>query len=125
MTLEEQNELLAENAALKAQLAQLLERVAQLEAQLSQNSRNSSKTPSSDYFVRPPKKRSLRKASGKKPGARPGHEGHTLSWNETPDQIVDHLPQQCSECQSDLGAAQVTSWQSHQVLDLPQDLKLT
>ncbi len=27
-------------------------------------------------------------------GAQPGHEGHTLSWNETPDQIVDHLPDQ-------------------------------
>src|SRR6059058_5150140 len=119
MNLEREQQLEAENAALKSQLAQLLERVAQLEAQLALNSSNSSKPPSSDAFVRPPKKRSLRKASGKKPGAQPGHEGHTLSWNETPDQIVDHLPQQCSECQSDLGAVQVASWQSHQVLDLP------
>lgn len=125
MTLEEQNELLAENAVLKAQLAQLLERVAQLEAQLALNSHNSSKPPSSDAFVRPPKKRSLRKASGKKPGAQPGHEGHTLSWNETPDQIVDHLPEQCSECSSDLAGVQVSGWQNHQVLDLPQNLKLT
>lgn len=126
MSLEEENEQLkTENAALKSQLAQLLERVAQLEAQLAQNSRNSSKPPSSDAFVRPPKNRSLRKASGQKPGAQPGHEGHTLSWNQTPDAIVDHLPHQCSECHTDLAQAAVTGWRSHQVLDLPQDLKLT
>jgi transposase len=126
MSLEEENkQLKAENETLKSQLAQLLERVAQLEAQLALNSRNSSKPPSSDAFVRPPKKRSLRKASGKKPGAQIGHEGHTLSWNETPDQIVDHLPTQCGECHTQLGEVAVTAWQSHQVLDLPPALKLS
>ena len=84
MNLEEIEQLKAEIAALKATNAQALERVAQLEAQLTLNSRNSSKPPSSDAFVRPPKKRSLRKASGKKPGAQPGHETHTLSWNDQP-----------------------------------------
>ena len=125
MSLEREQQLEAENTALKIQLAQLLERVAQLEAQLALNSHNSSKPPSSDAFVRPPKKRSLRKATGKKPGAQPGHEGHTLSWNDTPDQIVDHLPQHCSECHTELGEVEIAGWQSHQVLDLPQDLKLT
>lgn len=125
MTLEEQNQLLAENVDLKAQVAQLLERITQLEAQLALNSHNSSKPPSSDGFVRPPKNRSLRKATGKKAGGQPGHEGHTLSWNEQPDQIVEHLPTQCSECHTELGEVAVASWQSHQVLDLPQDLKLT
>lgn len=54
MTLEEIEQLKAENADLKRQLAQLLERVTQLEAQLAQNSRNSSKPPSFDAFVRSP-----------------------------------------------------------------------
>jgi transposase len=125
MNLEEVEELKAENVALKAANAQLLERVAQLEAQLALNSHNSSKPPSSDVFVRPPKNRSLRKASGKKPGAQSGHEGHTLSWNDHPDQIVDHLPDQCNECHTELAEVAVVSWQSHQVLDLPQNLKLT
>ncbi len=125
MSLEREQQLEAEIALLEATNAQLLERVAQLEAQLALNSRNSSKPPSSDAFVRPPKKRSLRKASGKKPGAQSGHEGHTLSWNETPDQIVDQLPQACEECHAALDRVAVTSWQSHQVLDLPQNLKLT
>ena len=63
MSLEREQQLEAEIAGLKVTNAQLLERVAQLEAQLALNSRNSSKPPSSDVFVRPPKKRSLRKAS--------------------------------------------------------------
>ncbi len=125
MTLQEENEQLKiENTALKGQLTQALERMAQLEAQLNLNSHNSSKPPSSDVFVRPSKKRSLRKASGKKPGAQPGHAGHTLSWNETLDQIVEHLPQHCSECQAALAEVKVTGWQSHQDLDLPLELKL-
>ena len=125
MNLEEIEQLKAENAGLKSQLAQALERVAQLEAQLALNSRNSSKPPSSDAFVRPPKKRSLRKASGKKPGAQSGHEGHTLNWNDHPDQIVEHFPEQCSECHTELREVEVATWQSHQVLDLPQVFKLT
>ncbi len=124
MSLEEQNQLLAENAGLKARLTQALERIAQLEAQLAQNSHNSSKPPSSDGFARPPKKRSLRKTSGKKPGAQPGHEGHNLSWNEQPDQLIEYLPRQCSGCQTDLSAVVPIGWQSHQVLDLPANLKL-
>ncbi len=88
MSLEEENQQLkTEIAILKDQLALLLERVAQLEAQLALNSHNSSKPPSSDGFLRPPKKRSLRQATGKKPGAQPGHAGHNLSWNEHPDQL--------------------------------------
>ena len=118
-------QLKAEIAGLKSQLAQALERVAQLEAQLALNSRNSSKPPSSDAFVRPPKKRSLRQASGKKPGAQSGHEGHTLNWNDQPDQIVEHFPAQCSECHTELSEVEVATWQNHQVLDLPSDLKLT
>jgi len=41
-------ELLEENRTLKAQVAELLARVAELEARLGMNSRNSSQPPSSD-----------------------------------------------------------------------------
>ncbi len=125
MTLEEENQQLqAHIATLQAQLQQALARVAQLEAHLALNSHNSSKPPSSDGFVRPPKKRSLRKATGKNPGAQPGHQGHNLSWNEQPDQIIEHLPQQCSGCQTDLAEVVPSAWQSHQVLEMPANLKL-
>ena len=86
MTLEEElDQVKAENAALKAQVALLSERVAQLEALLSQNNRNSSKPPSSDGFKRPPKKGSDKKPSNKKAGGQVGHKGQTLSWNEQRD----------------------------------------
>ncbi|NWJ47035.1 MAG: hypothetical protein HXX08_14325, partial [Chloroflexi bacterium] len=83
MTLEEQlaqlqndyAQLEAKAASQAALIAQLIERIQTLEARLSQDSHNSSKPPSSDGFKRSPKKRSLRKSSGKKPGGQPGHEG--------------------------------------------------
>lgn len=44
-------------------IARLAERVAELEARLGKNSRNSSKPPSTDVLAKPPP-RSLRRASG-------------------------------------------------------------
>lgn len=78
------NELPAENAALKsavAELSGLVEvlrgQVKALKAQLSANSRNSSKPPSSDGLAKPSPK-SLRGRSGRKPGRPKGGPGLTL-----------------------------------------------
>src|SRR5579859_1275406 len=87
--------LKAENSRLTTQVAALLERVAALEARLAQDSHNSSKPPSSDGFTRSPKNRSLRKASGKKPGGQTGHAGKALLQVAKPDDIVDHVPTIC------------------------------
>ena len=71
--------LMAENAGVRAQ-------VAELQAKLDQNSRNSSKPPSSDGYSKPsPKKRSLRERSGRKPGGQEGHAGAHLERVEVPD----------------------------------------
>jgi transposase len=74
-------------AAQAARIAELEVVVAELRAQLDQDSRNSSRPPSSDGYAKPTvdRNRSLRRRSGRKPGGQPGHEGHHLERREDPD----------------------------------------
>jgi transposase len=78
------------------QVAQLQDRVTALEDRLATNSRNSSKPPPSDSFVK--QTRSLRPPSQRKPGGQPGHPGATLHQGAEPDQMVQHVPAQCAVC---------------------------
>lgn len=67
-------------------IAELEERVKVLESRLNQNSKNSSKPPSTDYFAKEkPNPKSLRKKSGKKPGGQEGHPGTTLEMVDNPE----------------------------------------
>ncbi|BBL65741.1 Mobile element protein [Methanosarcina mazei TMA] len=67
-------------------IAELEERVKVLESRLNQNSRNSSRPPSTDFFVKEkPNPKSLRKKSGKKPGGQDGHSGTTLEMVDDPE----------------------------------------
>jgi len=84
----EQDRLIVE---LSARVLELSTRVAQLEARVSKNSQNSSKPPSSDAFVRPPP-RSLRRASGRKPGKQSGGQEFALEPRPEPEQVVAHVP---------------------------------
>ncbi|MCO6486846.1 MAG: hypothetical protein J5I98_00445, partial [Phaeodactylibacter sp.] len=76
-------------------------RVRELEAQLNQNSRNSSRPPSSDG---PKKPRTTQKGKkGRKPGGQPGHKGTTLKMVPSEEaQIENHYPSSCSGCGADL-----------------------
>ena len=74
-------------------IAELEKRIEELEAQLKQNSRNSSRPPSADIFK--PKPKSLRKKSGRKPGGQNNHEGKTLKMVKDPDEIISHLVLKC------------------------------
>jgi transposase len=107
-------------------IAELEALVAELRARLDQNSRNSSKPPSSDGYAKEPveksngKKRSLRRRSGRKPGGQRGHEGHHLRRREDPDDTVLHEVKRCECCGRDLSAAPIEQSQSRQVFDLPE-----
>ena len=86
------------------QIAQLLRRVADLEARLNQHSQNSSKPPSSDPPSAPP--RPARVPRGRKPGGQAGHPRHDRPDPE-PDQITTtrhHYPSACPTCGDDLTA---------------------
>ena len=106
--------------ALQERLAQLEQRVKELEAQLARNSSNSNEPPSSDGLSKPSPK-SLRTPSARKPGGQPGHPGQTLQQVKNPDQVQIHRLKVCPQCQGrGLEKEPVLDYASRQVFDLPE-----
>ena len=102
-------------------LAQARERIAELEARLRQSPRNSSRPPSSQGLDKPPPRpRSLRKKTGRKPGGQDGHEGSTLAQVARPDRELRHEPGRCGWCGAGLAGRPVTGVERRQVFDLPE-----
>lgn len=112
--------------ALEALVAEQTARIAELLERLDQNSRNSSKPPSSDGYAKEPAeegrnaKRSLRRRSGRKPGGQAGHQGHRLERREDPDRAVLHEVDSCECCGRDLSGSPIVESQCRQVFDLPE-----
>lgn len=103
---------------LRAEVTGLRAEVAELRGRLDQNSRNSSRPPSSDGYGKPAP-RSLRRPSGRKPGGQPGHPGHHLRQVERPDEVIRYVPERCGRCGGDLDGAGVVGEEARQVFDLP------
>jgi transposase len=110
--------------ALLARVEQLTQRVQDLERQVNQNSRNSSKPPSSDGYGKPAPK-SLREKSGKPSGGQPGHPGHRLKMVAEPDHVVQHTPESCRQCGRALAQEASASYQRRQVSDLVVRMEVT
>jgi transposase len=105
--------------ALEARVTALEAIVQHLTERLQQDSRTSSRPPSSD----PPQataKRPRREPSGRRPGGQPGHEGHTrgLVPVAAVDMVCPVKPERCRRCQHPL-AGEDPHPQRHQVTDIP------
>jgi transposase len=104
---------------------ELKRRIAELEAaSVVRDSHNSSLPPALD----PPaakaansirRTRSLRRPSGRRPGAQPGHRGHTRPRVEQPDQVVTHAPRECRGCGASLSSGYIVKCERRQIIDLP------
>ncbi|MGH8827404.1 MAG: IS66 family transposase [Jiangellaceae bacterium] len=118
-------QLVAENAELRALVVELGEanraltaRVSELAARVGKNSQNSSKPPGSDGLAKPPP-RSLRRASGRRPGKGKGDQGFRLEPRPDPDEVRRHFPVACRGCGAGLDQAPVVGEERRQVFDLP------
>ncbi|WP_182878242.1 IS66 family transposase [Microbispora sp. H10670] len=115
--------LMAENAALKAEVTQLRERVAKLERLVSRNSGNSGMPPSVDDL--PGRKQPKDRASGggrRRPGKQPGAEGKALAWSDdvADDDVFEYFPQGWCGCGADLAqAADLGVTARHQQIEIP------
>jgi transposase len=113
-------ELIALIRAQAAEIAALKARIAELERQLGLNSGNSGKPPSSDGLKKPPRTRSSREPSGKKPGGQKGHKGETLRQVAEPDSVVHHFPTSCTACGAAVTSDMSSGHSARQVFDLPE-----
>jgi transposase len=106
-------------AELRGRVAALEAENAELKRRLGMNSTNSSKPPSSDSPFVKPAPRSMRRRSGRKPGAQPGHPGSTLALVADPNERERHEPGPCTGCGADLTDAAEVGVERRQVFDLP------
>ena len=109
--------LVGENLKLREENAKLKDEVKTLKNQLCLNSKNSSKPPSSDVFVK--KTKSQRKKSNKKSGGQAGHTGVTLNMVEIPDFAEIHELEKCQYCETNLLNTELFDIEKRQVFDLP------
>ena len=98
-------------------IAQLEAQLAQLRAQVNQNSQNSHKPPSSEGYRKKP---ALPKVKTGPRGGQPGHRGNTLKMTEHPDTLDEQRPERCTGCGAPLLGLEAQTVERRQVFDLPE-----
>jgi transposase len=103
---------------------QLKRRVNELEAAaVTKDSHNSSLPSSMDGPAAKAsnsikRTRSLRRPSGRRPGAQAGHPGRTRSLSEQPDHVMTHAPRECRGCGASLASGYIVKCERRQVIDV-------
>lgn len=110
--------------ALQAQVDQLQIRLRELERRFKEDSRTSSKPPSSDGY-RKPAPISLRSKRDRPSGGQPGHRGHRLALRDDPDHVVRHRPSTCAGCGRSLGDVVEQGYERRQVYELVARMEVT
>lgn len=101
--LREENARLGQRVSdLEALKERLESRIADLQAELSRHSGNSSKPPSSDTLTQraaqKARREGWRKKKRRRPGKQRGAEGRYLAQVADPDVVVRHVPEACETC---------------------------
>ena len=102
----------------QALIEELRAEIVELKARLGQNSRNSSKPPSSEGYAKP--SRQQRRAVQRKAGKQPGAEGSHLARVDDPDDVIVHEPESCRSCGHSLEDTDIVDEEVRQVFDLPR-----
>ena len=89
-----------------------------LRDQISKNSGNSGKPPSSDGLKKP-RTRSLREKGKRLSGGQKGHQGHTLKMVAVPDHVELHEVSTCPYCATNLRDVVNERYEKRQVFDIP------
>src|SRR5665647_817412 len=113
-----------ENLKLKQEVTELRQEVKELKDRLNQNSRNSSKPPSSDGYKKP-NPQSLRGKSGKQSGGQPGHPGYRLEMKNTPDHTLTHSVCSCKACGHLLTDVPVQTTRRRQMFEIVARMEVT
>lgn len=127
-TIENQTETIENQTSviekLRSELSEKNATIKKLKEQLGMNSQNSSKPPSTDGFTKPQPK-SLRKPSGKKPGAQKGHKGNGFKLMRNPDETIKHYPVACEACPNKLQCTSFKVAATRYECDIVLETKLT
>ena len=116
--MDEIRELKAALAEALAEIARLRAEVAELKEQVRQNSRNSSKPPSSDFG----RGKAPKAPAGRKAGGQPGHEGvrREMVPPEKVDEFADQDPETCANCGTPLVSAVRIDADVRQIVEAPE-----
>ena len=88
----------------------------ELASQIKQNSRNSSRPPSSDMYRQKP---AFPRVKGGKIGGKKGHNGGTLKMVPVPDILIDHQVDVCTHCGKFHFQEPLSVRSRRQVFDIP------
>ncbi len=100
-------------------IEKLNNRIDKLEKQISKDSHNSSKPPSSDGLKKK-RTKSRRRKSGKKSGGQKGHKGKTLEMSDNPDEVIPLKVEQCEKCGASLEDIEAKGHDKRQEFEMPQ-----